>query len=93
VDKYKERFAQKKAKHDALVKKVLPFLKIMHKSYPHLLTEDEGVNVENLVFLWKLALKCSNYQDCCIALDDYKKQFNFDDQFGAELFKYVYANK
>jgi hypothetical protein len=90
VDEFEIKF-QKKIKEEQIeMEEILPFLKVVREKYRFLLCDQEVVNLYNLLFLYKKAKNCDNFQSFAILLDDFKtKKFNFNDDFAADLFKFT----
>lgn len=84
--------AEKKLQEEAaLMKKCSPFLDVLYSKFPKMLSNDELVNITNVVFLYK---KCKDCKDPSAILNTLNKlpknkKFQFNQKFAEELFKFI----
>ncbi|KAL9658706.1 hypothetical protein ABK040_005861 [Willaertia magna] len=101
IDVHEERLRREKDEDSKLISKSLPFLQIVREKYPFLITNDEFVNVHNMVHIIKLARLCkNNYDMLFVAMEqleeEYKEVIDFGDyfeEFAGDLFKFVVTNR
>ena len=101
VDQHEDTLKKEKESESKLIAKSLPFLQIIREKYPFLITNDEFVNVHNMVHIVKLARLCNNnYMMLMNNLEqleeEYREVIDFGshfESFASDLFKFIVTNK
>jgi hypothetical protein len=89
-DKFDRMNEKKIKKFNETIKAAFPFLKVIRKRYRNLLTDDENVNIHNLVTLYNTAKKrrdWNSFKDAVFELST--DRFEFSEDFAAEFYKFV----
>lgn len=101
ADEQEEALRKEKEDESRLIAKSLPFLQIVREKYPFLITNDEFVNVHNMVHIIKLARLCKNNYNMLIGnLEQLEEEYrdvidfgNYFEAFASDLFKFIVTNK
>lgn len=101
VDQFEDSLKKERESESKLIAKSLPFLQLIREKYPFLITNDEFVNVHNMVHIIKLARLCKNNYNMLIGNleqleEEYKDVIYFGEHFEAfasDLFKFMVTNK
>ncbi|KAG2378312.1 hypothetical protein C9374_008455 [Naegleria lovaniensis] len=101
VDQHEDSLIKERESESKLIAKSLPFLQLIREKYPFLITNDEFVNVHNMVHIIKLARLCKNNYNMLIGNleqleEEYKDVIYFGEHFEAfasDLFKFMVTNK